>query len=433
MNNAWYDANAEKSVIGSILQDSQCLWALDELVEEDFVIPEYAAAFGAARSLRAEGSPVDLMTIGRKLADKGHQVDPSKLLEAVRFVPSTANLKAYTGIVTEFSRRRAIKQQCEETIRNLENGADDALDEAITNLRGLIGGKSTWMSGAEVAGKAFEMIEAISRGELKSIPTPLPELNEVLAGGLRKGDLTVVAAGTGQGKSALSLEIARNAAKKGFHVGFISREMSAEQYGLRAFSSITGISTGAMLQAKKLVQEQLESLGDALNEIGNLPLDFSFRTETVEDVRRDVQRKKRIDLLIIDYLQILGTKKDYASEHLRVGYITKTLKALAMDMQIPVMLLSQFKRMPMGARPALSDLKESGSIENDADNVWLIHRPDAGSDAIPPQYTGWVEACEDMGDRFLLLDVAKQRMFDPRMIGVGFSPSHMRFYTPKTD
>jgi len=433
--NAFADLGAEKSVIGAILQDASCLRLLDELKAEDFTCPEFAEIFRAAGALRARRQSVDMQTVFSELGDKGSVITPAVLLEAVRYVPTTANADSYADIVRERSRRREVRAVCESVLSSLaDDGADSAVDLALDRLRSLAGGKDSSLTAAQVAAKTFEFLESVSRGDIRSIPTPLADLNAFMGGGLRNGEMTVLAAYTGQGKSALAQSIARHAASKGFRVLLVSGEMSAEQYGLRAFASITGIDTTALMQAKKLRTEQWEAIAQAVEDLSRLPIRFEFLAETVEDVRQQARRAKSLDLLIVDYLQLLDTKQNYPNDNSRVARISRVLKGISRTMNIPVLALSQFSRPPKGMekRPVIRDLRDSGSIEQDADNIWLMWQPSGGDDPdIPQDYSGWYEAAQDMGDRFLLLDVAKQRMGRTGVLGVGFSPRKMDFYTPK--
>lgn len=267
-------------------------------------------------------------------------------------------------------------------------------------------------------------------------PPACPDLDAALApGACAMGKSRYLPPAPGQGKSAFAMHIAQHAAQKGFRVGFVSREMSAEQYGIRALTSLTGIGSGDLLRAGKLSGDQWTAIGDAVARMGKLPISFAFRAATVEDVRRETQRKD-IDLLVVDYIQIMSTREKCASEHLRVSVISRQLKEIALDIGIPVLVLSQLKRLPGGIRrrPVLADLKESGSIENDADVVLFLYQPSGpDDDSIPDTYAGWVEAAEDMGDRFLLLEIAKQRMFATSTLGVCFDTKGMRFYTPQRE
>lgn len=432
--NVYADLGAEKSVIGAMLQDSTCLRLLDELSADDFTCPEFSEIFNAARRLRSKQQAVDIQTVYTELGGMSDVISASFLLDAVRYVPSTANADSYASILRERRRRREMKSLCENAIAALgEEGADTAIDRALDGLRGMLGGGSTRITSAQVAQKTFDLLEGIARGEIQSIPTPLVDLNYMLSGGLRKGEVTVLAAYTGQGKSALAQAIARHAAKKGFRTLLISREMGPEQYGLRAFAGITGIDTATMLRAQKLNHEQWEAIGNALTDMSRLPVDFTFRCSTVEDVRQEARRMKKLDLLIVDYLQILQTRDKYPNDNARVSHISRVIKEIALDLQIPVLALSQFSRPPKGVnqRPKVSDLRDSGSIEQDADNIWLMWQPRDGDDNdIPAGYSGWYEAAEDLGDRFMLLDVAKQRMGRLGVLGMCFSPKKMEFYTP---
>lgn len=428
------DINAERSVIGALLRDSTCLDLLDALTPEDYTRPEYATIHQTAVRLRAKRQPVDMQTVASALPAELQRDGLSILLEAVRWTPTTANAGHYADIVKERSRRRIVKRICEDAIRQLEDGADVAADAAFEGLRGMVGGQTTRITAAEVASKTYDMLEAISRGELRSIPTPLHDLNAMLSGGLRKGELTVLAAYTGQGKSALAQAIARKSAEDGYRVLLVSREMSAEQYGLRAFSSLCGVDSSTLYRAKSLTGEQWAAAAEAASTFGSLPLEFTFRAATVEDVRREARSMRGLDLLVVDYIQILQTANNYPSDNSRVAHISRTLKEIALDLQIPVLALSQFSRPPKGVtkRPVVSDLRDSGSIEQDADCIWLMWQPQDDDDGdIPAEYVGWYSAAQAMGDRFLLLDVAKNRMGRIGKIGIGFSPKRMQFYTPR--
>lgn len=438
--NAFADLGAEKSCIGALAQDPSCLYMLDDLRAEDFTCPEYAEVFRCAASLRSQRQPVDMQTLLsalQKLPEPAGGGWAGVLAECFRYVPSTANSQAYVDIVHERSRRRKVKLLCEQALSTLAaDGADVAVDAAVDALRGMIGGKGGRETSAQVAASTYGMLEDICKGRLRAIPTRYPDVNGIMGGGLRKGEMTILAAYTGQGKSALAQEIARDAAAKGFRVLLYSGEMSAEQYGLRAFSSASGINISEMLNAKKLTAEQWEALAGAAEQVSAQNIEFTFIADTVEDLRREVRRMKGLDLLVVDYLQLLDTEIKYSSDNSRVSRISRILKNLSREMGIHILALSQFSRPLKGtqARPRLSDLRDSGSLEQDADNVWLMWQPKSGDDPdIPPHYTGWYESAQDQGDRFLLFDIAKQRMGPVGLTALQFSPRRMTFYTPKTD
>ena len=431
------DISAERSVIGSIVQDSTCLDLLDVLTPEDYTRPEYALIHRTAADLRAKRQPVDMQTVTSAVPIEMQQNIMSVLIEAIRWTPTTANVNAYVEIVKERSRRRSVKRICEDAIRQLEDGADVAADSALDALRAMVGGSDMCISAAQIASQTYDMVEAIAAGKLPSVPTPLPDLNAIMRGGERKGELTVLAAYTGQGKSAFAQAVATTAARKGYRVLLVSREMSAEQYGLRAFSSLCNLASDDMFESKSMDGDQWAALARAAAEFGRLPIQFTDRLATVEDVRRVARSMRGIDLLIVDYIQILRAQGSFPNDNSRVSHISRILKEISLDLKIPVLALSQFSRPPKGIikrRPQLSDLRDSGSIEQDADNVWLMWQPTGEDDPdTPPGYEGWYTAAQEVGDRFLLLDVAKQRMGRVGTIGVGFSPKRMKFYSPQTE
>lgn len=437
--NAFADVGAEKSCIGALIQDSTCLYMLDELRPEDFTCPEYADVFRSAARLRAQRQPVDMQTLLTDLQQRQSQVSTAVLSECYRYVPSTANSQAYVDIVRERSRRREVKALCEQTLAALpSDGADVAVDAALDALRGMIGGKGGRETSAQVAAATYGMLEDIRSGKLRTIPLRYPDVNAIMGNGLRKSEMTILAAHTGQGKSALAQEIARDASAKGFRVLLYSGEMSAEQYGLRAFSSASGVGIGEMLNAQKMTADQWDALAAAAEQMSRQNVEFAFLANTVEDIRREVRRMKGLDLLVVDYVQLLDTEVRYQNDNARVGRISRVLKNLSREMGIHVLALSQFSRPPKASgpmpRPRLSDLRDSGCLEQDADNVWLMWQPKDGNDPeIPPHYAGWYESAQDQGDRFLLFDVAKQRMGPVGLTALQFSPRHMTFYTPKID
>ena len=305
---------------------------------------------------------------------------------------------------------------------------DAGLDELLAHLRGMSAGPASWTDFQAVMSRTFDHLDGVASGKIQTISTGLADLDAIF--GLRRGEVTTIAAGPGQGKSALAWHIGRTAAQRGFRVALISLEMSEEQYGIRALSSLTGIPMERIVAAKGLTAEQWTAIGDAMN-AARLPFCITTRIGTVEQARREAMRMEKLDLLIIDYLQIMDTARRIDNEHLRISAITRQMKTLARELGIPIIMLSQFKRLPAGQRPTLSDLKESGSIENDSDNVILLYKPQGPDDEnIPAPYAGWYEAAEAREERFLLLEVAKQRMGRVRTVAAVFDPARMRFYTP---
>lgn len=429
----YVNVDAEKSVLGAILQGGED--ALNDLTERDFYRPEHRSIFRAAQELRREGQAIDLMTLGNRLAER-QELEASGgaayLLDCFRCVPTLANSRSYIGIVRECARRRELRQMLQTAAGSIgQQNADQVVDELLSSLRGLSVGPASWMDFQEIMSRTFDHLDGVANGKIQTISTGLADLDAVF--GLRKGEVTTIAAGPGQGKSAMAWHIGRTAAQRGFRVALISLEMSEEQYGMRALSSLTGIPMERIVSARGLTAEQWTAIGDAMN-AARLPFCVTTRISTVEQARREAMRMEKLDLLIVDYIQIMDTARRIDNEHLRISAITRQLKTLSRELNIPIIMLSQFKRLPAGQRPTLNDLKESGSIENDSDNVILLYKPQGPYDEnIPAPYAGWYEAAEAREERFLLLEVAKQRMGKVRTVAAVFDPARMRFYTPKAE
>ena len=245
------------------------------------------------------------------------------------------------------------------------------------------------------------------------------------------GELTVIGARPGVGKSAFGANVALEAARKGYRVAVVSREMTDVQYGQRM------MSRGALVDGMKLRKASLDDddwmkMTEALTEMSTLPISFMFSVTSIEDLRIEVQRKMlkgELDMLIVDYLQLMQTRQKFRDqEHLRIGYISKALKAMAVDFNIPVIALAQVNRDSDGQMPTMRNLKASGDIEQDADNIIFLHKPANSTDrCVYPEDRQTFEAFEALGYVYLCIAVAKQRQGATGNICLLFEPSHMRY------
>ena len=285
----YVNVDAEKSVLGAILQGGED--ALNDLTERDFYRPEHRSIFRAAQELRREGQAIDLMTLGNRLAERQELEaigGAAYLLECFRCVPTLANSRSYIGIVRECARRRELRQMLQTAAGSIgQQNADQVVDELLINLRGMSAGPASWVDFQEIMSRTFDHLDGVASGKIQTISTGLADLDAVF--GLRKGEVTTIAAGPGQGKSAMAWHIGRTAAQRGFRVALISLEMSEEQYGMRALSSLTGIPMERIVSAKGLTAEQWTAIGDAMN-AARLPFCVTTRISTVEQARREAMR-----------------------------------------------------------------------------------------------------------------------------------------------
>lgn len=246
-------------------------------------------------------------------------------------------------------------------------------------------------------------------------------------GGLFDGEMTVIAARPSVGKTALGLYIATKLAKEGRKVHFVSREMSGNAIGMRILSMASGIDTGR-IKAGKINDAQWEKLGRAIGaySTSNLIVDTDSKTPSdIKAVAKELQAKDGLDLVIIDYLQILTPDGKHNTREQEVASISRSLKNLSLDLNKPVIVLAQLNRNAENKRPTLADLRESGAIEADADNVWFLHYPTENQLSDEQKYK--FITCKRNNCRYMEIHIGKHRNGPVGMIDVLFDPGKMRF------
>lgn len=423
------NVEAERSVIGSLLQSTECLHLLSELTADDFTDAEYRKAFTAMASLRAKSMAIDTATVNAEMGG----ASLTRLLDAYRMTPTAANVGSYARIVSEASAARTLHNNLRKQADRLAGGLSDT-DDVADAVRGCLrDGRAAGnlVSIADAALDAYAEIEQTVTGKRTSIMTGI-RLLDSLTGGLRKGELTLLAAHTGVGKTGLATQIYVNAAQSGIRTIVDSLEMTDKQNLQRIYAQRTGIPVDAMDRKDGLSDAQWELLGEAASEVSRLPISFVTHARTVEELRAIVEAKPP-QLLVIDYLQLLETRKRTESEVTRLGAISVALKAIAREINIPVLALAQLKRTDSQGRaavvPILSDLRGSGNLEQDADNVIFLHRPDAESDrSIGDRDKGLFKALAQTDNKRLIIVVnAKQRQGKLGMFPLVFQMDVMRF------
>lgn len=384
--------DAERSVLGAMMQDSgAATLAFETLMPADFYSAEHREIFEAMRALHLSGSPIDLMTVGNELTKRGtlESVGGAPyLLQAVRFVPTTANTRTYIDIVLEKSTLRKliaasqqIQQQC--------YAQADPLQDVLHNAERLIFDIVMKRAGAEtlvplnrVLMSTFDQIEELSRlkGRLAGVPTGLYDLDRMLTG-LHGGELVLVGARPAMGKTSMALGVTQFAARQAKRcVAVFSMEMPSEQIGLRLLCSAASINM-QRVRSGMLSDDEWVKIGDTINELSTCRV-FIDDTPglTPSQLRSRCRRlmlEQGLDLIVIDYLGLMGTDKRVENRQLEVSEISRQLKAIALELKIPVLACAQLSRAPAARtdkRPMLSDLRDSGSIEQDADVVLFLHR-----------------------------------------------------------
>lgn len=443
---------AEHSVLGAMLRSGKATGtAIERLRPDDFADPANREIFSAMLTIALSNRTVDLVTLDEELERRG-RLDAvggaSRLIEISQSVPSAGNIDAYIDIVLEKANLRRL-QAIAESINRKTNAQDLSADKIIELIEGACNDITTraqqhdrgWITGGEAALLAYEAAEK----KPKPIPTGFVELDDMLCGGLIKPELTIVGARPGKGKSAFLLAASMTAARQGFHVGYFSLEMSALQLGQRALAATSMVSISRQRKGE-LTDNDWERLNNGLVELTETGVHdhlhiyqgYGLTVERLSNIARHAVHQESMDLLVIDYIQLLRTVEKTNAEHERLGTISKALKQLALTLNIPILTAAQVRRQSQddskkgGRAPTLDELRGSGDLEQDADNVFLIHSPDNPDDPtlkrVEDKHLGiWERSRNAMAIPFTV-EVAKQRQGATGRTWCLFKPMNMRFY-----
>lgn len=377
-----YAEEAEQSLLGALLLD--CQKAFDKaqpLTADDFYFPRHADIFRAIEKLYSRRMPVDVITVLQEVKDAGKdqfgEVLPY-LGELVAAVPSTVGAYRYAQIVRDKSRQREVIRAADEAKEIAFEAGDIStrLDKITSIFLGLQRNTvaKTPRSLAEIAVHRTQYYEDLESGKVNAgWRTHIPSLDRMLNGGLRPGALYILAARPSVGKSSLSQTLGMEQAKAGRKVLFLSQEMAAEELADRGVSAAGRIDYGALMTGK-MEREDWSRAAEVLGaqELANFHVDDQPAL-TLMDVRTKAKQIPGLSLLILDYLQLCSGKGD--NRNTEIEQISRGLKALAKELNIAVIALSQLNRQVEqrpGKRPVLSDLRDSGSIEQDADVVIFL-------------------------------------------------------------
>ena len=386
---------AEQALLGSIMLKSDAIHdATDIITPESFYVNKHRVIFRAMLDLMNGGNPIDLLSLANRLKDTGEleQVGGNAhRAELVGNVPSSANLKYYAEIVQKKSMMRNLIEAASEIT---EMGYDESQDieillDTADKRMGEVTSSPTmrkFIPMKDMMGEAWERFEKLhsSDGALRGIPTGFPALDSMLAG-FQPSDLIILAARPSMGKTALALDIARQTATKyGTPVGIFSLEMSSQQLVDRMLASEAKVNAWKLRTGKLDSDEDFQKVRDAMERMGKAPIFIDDQPATNSMVMRSVARRLKrehgIGLLIVDYLQLMTPTASRASDSIvqQVTELSRALKTLARELDVPVLALSQLSRAieTRRGKPRLSDLRDSGSIEQDADVVMFIHRED---------------------------------------------------------
>jgi len=389
-----HSAEAEQAVLGGLMLDNASWDAIaDRLRADDFYRRDHQHIFGAIAELSARSEPSDAVTLAEHLAAKGLAEESgglAYLAGLARDTPTAANIRAYADIVRERSvLRQLIRVSGEIAATAYENEgrtATELVDDAERRVfeiaeQGKRSG-SGFVPLRDVLGATIDRLDLLhqTQGQLTGVSTGYNDLDRMTAG-LQPGDLVIVAGRPSMGKTTLALNIAESAAiSHNVPVAVFSMEMSREQLAFRMISSLGRVDQ-SHLRTGMFGDEDWARINSAIAQMRSAPIyidDSGALTPTEVRARaRRLKRERGLGLIIIDYLQLMqvpGTKENRATE---ISEISRSIKALARELQVPVIALSQLNRgveQRTDKKPVMSDLRESGALEQDSDLIMLIYR-----------------------------------------------------------
>lgn len=436
-----HSQEAEKSVLGSMLISRDALeLACEMLRSDDFYYPAHKDIFEAMFRLNGRGEAVDAVTAIGALEHAGKLAaigGASYLAELSVFVPSAANAHHYIRIVEDRSVLRQLIRAGGDIAASAQSGAapiNEILDEAERRIFGISMKKSedTLVHIEQTAMETYLHIGELMRmkGSLSGVPTGFTDLDR-LTSGLQKSDLVIVAGRPSMGKTAFALNIAQHAATRGGKkVCLFSLEMSRGQLARRMLCANAGVDMHRVNMGET-TEDDLLKLSEALEELSgaNIYIDDSAGV-SVADIRCRCRRQKvrtGLDLVIIDYLQLMELTSNTGNRVSDISEATRSLKILARELEVPIMLLSQLSRGPENRRdgnhrPVMADLRESGAIEQDADVIMLLYRPAVYAAKDDP---------EALADNSAEIIVAKHRNGPTATVTLAWQSAYTR-YTNRT-
>lgn len=431
--NAYYNLEAERAILAAGMKRGGSWKKLQVLIPDDFYEPAHQRIFRAEQALLSAGKPADMATMPAALAKYGEaDADMLVLIEIMRnSFGSEFGIDENVRIVKDLHLRRTLHLELENAMDALGDAANDTetiLERTRQRMRDMVTTGHEWQNLNSVMLNTFEALERRAKGDEKGIPYGIYMLDKHMAG-LHRGELTVIGARPAVGKSALGAYIALSAAESGYKVGICSREMTDIQYGVRLLANRTQVDPMRM-RTGEISDADWDDLTEAMMHFGTQQIDFLFTTRNVEDLRMEVQKRvdsEGMDVLVVDYMQLLQTRERFEKDYLRVGYVSKTLKDMTVDFNIAVVALAQVGRSSDGDMPTLAELRGSGDIEQDADNVIFMHRPKPGDKCVDPADRDMIHGLEMQKLRYIALDIAKQRQGETMTTSVIFDPARMRF------
>lgn len=431
-----HSLESESSVLGALLLDNGTWDRLaDLLTETDFYRAENRLIFHAIASLVNANRGADVVTVFEHLQRHGKAAEAGGLAyinELAQFLPSPANIRRYAEIVREKAILRRLVAASDEIATAAFSPGDktaaevlDGAQQAIFALSEQGAPRDDWQSGEDGVVQLLDGVQRRHDGEVDFLSTGLQDLDHRLDGGLRAGEVIVIAARPSMGKTALALTIGENVAEAGHSVGVLSMEMPKAQVQNRRMSMRSGIPLHKIKRPERMSDFEWGELSSTAEKMRHVPLYVSDQTAlTINQVRskaRALKRRHGLRVLIIDYIGLMEGTDRKANRTTQLGEVSRGIKSLAKELDMTVLLLAQLNReveKRPGMKPILADLRECGDIEQDADAILFVHRPFHVKPDLGPEWKPFAEVIAaknrdgETGHMELLYAGERVRFFD---------------------
>ena len=442
---AYRNLEAEQSVLGAALQDEKAVKRLREMEIDAFTEPENRVLAASILEVNSKNQPVDLVTMHTVLSEHG-KLDmiggDAYLMQLIANVPTTANVGTYINILNECRARRKLKEIGEELVRKsgyMDEEVDAIREGAALSVRDVKGtGGVKLISQEEAVFLTYEKMEDNQKrdGVAKNrIMTGIKQLDK-MTGGLSGSKLMIIGARPSVGKSIFAMTICMNAAKQGKRVLYISLEMEAEELLEREFAAASLVPL-TEITGDEISNDAWIKMAESMPELASKPIFYCTDIHFVEEVRKaafQLYENGGLDLICVDYIQLLKTAQKRNSRQEEVADISRGLKWLAQELKIPVIALSQLNRASQKEKrpPTMAEARESGAIEQDANIFLLLHDPDT-DELKSDDLRRLSKNLGDRGMKLIYVNVDKNRQGKKGVFYIAFDGDHMRFLTLSKD
>ena len=435
-----YSLEAEQAVLGAILKDPACLPVVSDILKRDHLyFPQHRAIYDVIINIDTLGGAIDPLVVLEELKKQGVYDDiggKAYLMQLAEAVPSTRNVESYIKIITDKFYSRALILTARKILEKAtaETESADALLEMVEqqiydirngkNISGPAKVSDVIMSDVIVRLRKLASSDEKEREQYMGIPSGFSYLDRVLSGGFHRSNLILVGARPGMGKTSFALNVARNMAMKGRKTVFFSLEMSNEELAQRIISTEARIPS-TKFRTGDLSEADWVKIGMALDHLVDAELYFDNTSNlSVSEMKAKIRRMKGVECVVIDYLQLMSDPLYRDNRVQEISKITRDLKLMAKDLGIPVITCSQLSRNTAKTsdhRPQLTDLRESGSIEQDADIVLMLHRESYYKNNKDEEQESDINKAE--------IIVAKNRHGSTETVDVAWNPEFTMFST----